>query len=52
MKFDDVLNVIGDFGAFQKAVFVSLCIPTIVVAMQYMSPVFILATPNHRYKYI
>ena len=48
MRFDDVLGVIGDFGAFQKAVFVSLCLPTIVIAMQFMSPVFIFATPNHR----
>ena len=51
MKSDDVLSVLGDFGTYQKFVFVALCLPTALIAMQYMSPIFILATPNHRYDF-
>ena len=48
MKFDDVLTVLGDFGRYQKVVFVALCLPIVLVGMQILSPVFTLATPKHR----
>ena len=49
MKFDDVLTVLGDFGHYQKLVFIALCLPIVLVGMQILSPVFTLATPSHRY---
>ena len=52
MKFDDVLAVLGDFGRYQKLVFTALCLPIVLVGMQILSPVFTLATPDHRYVWI
>ena len=49
MKFDDVLREVGDFGTYQRVLFTVLCLPTVFMAMHYMAPVFIMATPDHRF---
>ena len=49
MKFDDVLREVGDFGTYQRVLFTVLCLPTVIMAMHYMAPVFIMATPDHRF---
>ena len=50
MKFDDVLSIIGDFGTYQRVIFTVLCLPLVFMAMQYMAPVFVMGTPDHRYR--
>ncbi|ESO84004.1 hypothetical protein LOTGIDRAFT_108246 [Lottia gigantea] len=48
MKFDDILEYLGEFGAYQKRLYITVCIPSISIAMQVLLPVFILAIPNFR----
>ncbi|XP_059146327.1 organic cation transporter-like protein [Physella acuta] len=48
MKYDEVLEVIGEFGAYQKWMLFLVCLPVIPIAMQSMITVYILASPNHR----
>lgn len=49
MKFDDILqNYVGEFGPYQKRIYVLVCLPAIAAAIFTMIPVFLLATPDHR----
>ncbi|XP_046374364.1 organic cation transporter protein-like [Haliotis rufescens] len=48
MKFDDILYHLGEFGAYQKRIYVLTCIPAISVAFQTLLPVFYLAIPDNR----
>ncbi|XP_053716060.1 solute carrier family 22 member 13-like [Synchiropus splendidus] len=46
--FAEILKEIGEFGFFQKRVVAALCIPSMFVAFDIMSPVFTgLSFPNH-----
>ncbi|KAK6170919.1 hypothetical protein SNE40_019202 [Patella caerulea] len=48
MKFDDILEHLGDFGPYQKRLYILVCLPAIIVACQVLLPVFILDIPAHR----
>lgn len=48
MKFDDFLTNIGEFGTYQKKIYLLICIPVLSVGIQVVAAVFILAIPEHR----
>ncbi|XP_069140758.1 organic cation transporter protein-like [Argopecten irradians] len=48
MKFDDILVHIGEFGFYQKRLYLLLCMPAISVGCYMMMLVIIMATPQHR----
>ena len=52
MNYDDVLPYLsrGDFGKYQKKIYILLCLPTIVCAFHKLAGVFLLAVPDHRCK--
>ncbi|XP_070567478.1 beta-alanine transporter-like [Ptychodera flava] len=47
VKFDDILEYLGDFGPFQKRVCCPLFLLSAVLALHIFSPVFILAETDH-----
>ncbi|ESO84003.1 hypothetical protein LOTGIDRAFT_107933 [Lottia gigantea] len=50
MRFDDIVNILGGFGCYQKRVYVTLCLPLITCAMISHLSNFILGIPKHRCK--
>jgi len=50
MNYDDVLPYLsrGDFGKYQKKIYVLLCLPSILCAFHKLAGVFLLALPDHR----
>ncbi|XP_067676535.1 organic cation transporter protein-like [Haliotis asinina] len=48
MKFDDLLKELGEFGTYQKRLYVLLCIPTVSLGIQILVTVFTLGVPDHR----
>ncbi|GFR86718.1 organic cation transporter protein [Elysia marginata] len=49
MKFDDILEKkTGEFGPYQKRIYVLVCLPAVAAAFLTLLPVFILAVPKHR----
>ncbi|XP_046560423.1 organic cation transporter protein-like isoform X2 [Haliotis rubra] len=49
MRFDDLLRTIGEFGPYQRRLYVLLCLPAIAIAIQSISlVVFLFAVPEHR----
>jgi MFS transporter, OCT family, solute carrier family 22 (organic cation transporter), member 4/5 len=52
MNFDDVLPYLsrGDFGKYQKKIYVLLCLPSVLAAFHKLAGVFLLAVPDHRCK--
>ncbi|XP_046582115.1 organic cation transporter protein-like [Haliotis rubra] len=50
MKFDELLEEIGEFGPYQKRIYFLVCLTAIVGAYQAMSPVFFLEITNYRCK--
>ncbi|RUS77365.1 hypothetical protein EGW08_014879 [Elysia chlorotica] len=49
MKFDDILEKeAGEFGPYQKKIYVLVCLPAVIAAFLTLLPVFILAVPKHR----
>lgn len=48
MTYDSALRQVGEFGTYQRRVYVLLCLPIITSAMQVMVTVFILGVPQHR----
>ncbi|GFO13866.1 hypothetical protein PoB_004037100 [Plakobranchus ocellatus] len=48
MKFDDVFSEVGEFGYYQKQIYLLTCLAPICVSMQVLAGVFIQATPDHR----
>lgn len=49
MKFDDILYHLGEFGRYQKRLYILLCLPAISVGSFMMGLVLIMETPKHRY---
>ncbi|XP_012941248.1 organic cation transporter protein [Aplysia californica] len=47
MKYDDILQEIGDFGPYQKRVYYILCLPSAVKAVIIMSTVFLFSLPDY-----
>lgn len=52
MNYDDVLPYLsrGDFGKYQKKIYILLCLPSILCAFHKLAGVFLLAVPDHRCK--
>ncbi|XP_048239779.1 organic cation transporter protein-like [Haliotis rufescens] len=49
MKFDDVLRQLGEFGPYQKWLYLFLCLPAIPQSLQVIQAVvFLFAVPEHR----
>ncbi|XP_067674869.1 organic cation transporter protein-like [Haliotis asinina] len=48
MKFDEVLAHLGDFGWYQKRLYLLICIPSFFGSMQSLAVLFLLDTPGHR----
>lgn len=48
MKFDDILVRVGEFGFYQKRLYLILCIPAINVGCYMMMLVYTMHTPDHR----
>ncbi|XP_060070481.1 organic cation transporter protein-like [Ylistrum balloti] len=48
MSFDDIFKVLGEFGTYQKRVYLMQCVPQIFSAIQTCLSIFILFTPEHR----
>ncbi|XP_046378548.2 organic cation transporter protein-like [Haliotis rufescens] len=49
MNFDDVLRQLGEFGTYQKWLYVLLCLPAIAGSIQVIQAVvFLFAVPEHR----
>lgn len=50
MNYDDVLPYLsrGDFGKYQKKIYILLCLPSILCAFHKLAGVFLLAVPDHR----
>jgi len=49
MKFDELFPIIGNFGRYQKRIYIILCLPTICCAMHKLAWVFLGAKIDHRY---
>ncbi|XP_067674282.1 organic cation transporter protein-like [Haliotis asinina] len=48
MKYDDILKELGEFGPYQKRLYVLLCIPMVSLGIQIMVTVFTMGVPDHR----
>ncbi|KAK3798081.1 hypothetical protein RRG08_034637 [Elysia crispata] len=48
MKFDEVIVELGEFGAYQKKIYLLICMAPFCFVMQILAGVFIQATPDHR----
>ncbi|XP_014275934.1 organic cation transporter protein isoform X1 [Halyomorpha halys] len=48
MAYDDVLEMLGQFGKYQKRIFILLCLPAISCALHKLSGVFLQARVAHR----
>ncbi|XP_050391200.2 organic cation transporter protein [Patella vulgata] len=48
MKFDDVLEYLGEFGVYQKRLYILACMPPLFTGIFIISPVFTMDIPNHR----
>ncbi|XP_067674872.1 organic cation transporter protein-like [Haliotis asinina] len=48
MKFDTILEHLGEFGAYQKRLYLLVCLSAISIAFQTLLPVFYLALPDFR----
>lgn len=47
MNFDEILDLIGGFGKFQKLLYVWICVPQIFLAFHMLVSVFTGAVPPH-----
>ncbi|XP_055898791.1 organic cation transporter protein-like [Biomphalaria glabrata] len=48
MKYDEVIQLTGEFGPYQKKIFLLTCLPALSTAIQTMITIFILAVPDYR----
>ncbi|XP_071113439.1 organic cation transporter protein-like [Haliotis cracherodii] len=48
MKFDNILEHLGEFGSYQKRLYLLVCLSAISIAFQTLLPVFYLAVPDFR----
>ncbi|KAH8417902.1 hypothetical protein KR222_007948, partial [Zaprionus bogoriensis] len=48
MGYDDVITHLGEFGRYQKRIYLLLCLPAIVCAFHKLAGVFLLARPDFR----
>ncbi|KAF5303703.1 hypothetical protein FQR65_LT00847 [Abscondita terminalis] len=48
MAYDDVISLLGNFGRYQRRMYLLLCLPVILDAFHCFSNTFLQAKPNHR----
>lgn len=48
MGYDEVLSHLGDFGRYQKRIYLLVCLPAICCAFHKLASVFLMAKPDHR----
>lgn len=48
MGYDEVLAHLGDFGRYQKRIYLLVCLPALSCAFHKLASVFIMAKPDHR----
>ncbi|KAK6169539.1 hypothetical protein SNE40_020577 [Patella caerulea] len=48
MKFNNIIEILGDFGKYQKRLYYLLCLPAVTNALLTLISVFTLAIPDHR----
>lgn len=48
MGYDEVIPYLGEFGRYQKRIYVLLCLPAIICAFHKLAGVFLQAKPSHR----
>ncbi|XP_069133982.1 organic cation transporter protein-like isoform X2 [Argopecten irradians] len=48
MQFDAILDIVGEFGSYQKRVYFLLCLPVMCVSMYDIISVYLMFTPLHR----
>lgn len=48
MGYDEVIPILGDFGRYQKRIYLLLCLPAILCAFHKLGNVFLQAQPNYR----
>ncbi|KAK7864613.1 hypothetical protein R5R35_003201 [Gryllus longicercus] len=48
MAYDDVLTHLGDFGRYQRRIYLLLCLPAVTCALHKMSGVFLQGRVDHR----
>ncbi|KAF5290280.1 hypothetical protein FQR65_LT11614 [Abscondita terminalis] len=48
MAYDDVITKLGNFGRYQKRMYLLLCLPAVLCAFHDFSNTFLQAKPNHR----
>lgn len=48
MGYDDVIPLLGDFGRYQKRIYLLLCLPAIICAFHKLANVFLQAKPDYR----
>nr|CAH7722373.1 unnamed protein product [Callosobruchus chinensis] len=48
MGYDDVIPLLGDFGKYQRRIYLLLCIPAISCAFHKLGNVFLIAEPSYR----
>ncbi|KAJ8315874.1 hypothetical protein KUTeg_008024 [Tegillarca granosa] len=48
MHFDDILRKLGEFGTYQKRLYILLCIPMVSAGFHMVISVFLTGTPDHR----
>ena len=48
MKFDDILKQIGEFGCYQKQIYLAAALPSIILAFEGLSAIFTFFIPKHR----
>jgi MFS transporter, OCT family, solute carrier family 22 (organic cation transporter), member 4/5 len=49
MAFDELLVHLGEFGRYQKRIYLLLCLPAISCALHKLAWVFLAAKAKHRY---
>ncbi|XP_069108125.1 organic cation transporter protein-like [Argopecten irradians] len=47
-RFKEVVNIIGEFGLYQKRIYLLICLPSIFSAFIMLNTVFLLGIPQHR----
>lgn len=48
MAYDDILLYLGEFGPYQRRIYLLLCLPAIVCALHKLGGVFLMAKVENR----
>lgn len=51
MSYDDVIAKMGQFGPYQRRIYILLCLPAISCAFHKLAGVFLSAKMNSRYRH-